>query len=348
VDFTITIVTRNRADDLADCLRAIAAQDYPAEAYEVIVADNGSTDDTRERAEEMAGAFANFDYIYDSRPGQLVGWHLALQKASGDITCFIDDDVRPSPTWLSGLAASFEDQNVGLATGPISLEFTRDRPDWLDHMTLGEPGGLTLPFLGLLDCGPAPREIPSNFVWGSNFSARRSLLTDVGGFHPCAMPGELIHFYGDGEIYPARSIASHGYTALYHPEAAVRHLVPPERLTLEAVSKKFETTGYARSFQTLRQSGVAYPDPTDSEISDIAERYFRNWEAAPPELKEAVTAGLSHGIRTHLQHFKDDPDFRRWVLRENYLDLDSCYDHPDLVAYQEKAGGPETDWRQGT
>ena len=344
----MTIVTRNRADSLKESLRSLTTQSYPPDRYEVIVADNGSTDRTRDVAEGMAGDFRNFRYLYDPQPGQLVGWHRALQVAKGSIACFIDDDVRPETTWLAGLASSYEDSNVGLATGPISLEFEADRPRWLDHMELGDRGGMTLPFLGLLDCGSTAREIPSNFVWGSNFSARRSLIMKVGGFHPGAMPGDLLHFYGDGEIYVGRAIAVAGNMAAYHPGASVRHIIPPERLTLAAVTKKFETTGYARSFQTLRQSGAEYTNPTDDEIVNIARRYFRDWGGAPDDLKQAVIDGLATGIRNHLHHFIDDPDFRRWVLRDNYLDLDQCYDHPALIAYQVASDRSEKDWRAGT
>jgi len=347
VDFTVTVVTKNRSRNLKSCFDALSAQAFPGDRYEVIVADNGSTDDTRQVAEQAADTFSHFRYIFDARPGQLVGYHRALTSAIGDISCFIDDDVRPAPGWLSALSEVYGDPAVGLGTGPITLHLPEDAPDWLDHLVLGEPGGQTLPYLGMLDAGPKLREVPGNLVWGTNFSVRRSLALEVGGFHPTAMPAELLHFYGDAEVYLAQAVCDYGLKALYHPGASVQHVIPAERLTLSSVGRKFETTGYARSFQTLRQSGTAYPEPTDGEISDIAKRYFRDWDAAPDDLKQAVADGLAKGIRSHLKHFIDDPDFRRWVLRENYLDLDSCYDHPDLIAYQANAGGPETDWRQG-
>jgi len=123
VDFTVTIVTRNRAESLKECLRSLKAQSYSSDRYEVIVVNNGSTDHTRDVVEDMAGGFSHFQYLYDVRPGQLVGWHRALQVAQGSIACFIDDDVRPERTWLAALATNYEDPNVGLATGPIGLEF---------------------------------------------------------------------------------------------------------------------------------------------------------------------------------------------------------------------------------
>jgi glucosyl-dolichyl phosphate glucuronosyltransferase len=343
VDFTITITTCNRADGLRRGLEALAAQTFAHERIEVIVADNGSSDHTRSVADEFAARVPNFHYLYDARPGQLVGWHGALAIAQGDIACFIDDDVRPEPGWLAALAEAYRDPQVGLATGPIRLSFASKPPDWLAAMTLGEPGSQTLPFLGLLDCGARVRDIPGNFVWGSNFTVRRSVLLDARGFHPGAMPWPLIRFYGDGEVHVGRTAEQRGHRALYHPGAAVVHDIPPGRLTFEAVGRKFTTTGCARAFQTLRASGQPFAAPGADEIRSIARRYFARADEAPRDLVDAVEAGLASGISMQREAFVADHLFRAWVLQPDYLDLARCYVHPDLVAAATNAG----DWRSG-
>jgi len=345
LDFSITITTCNRADSLRSGLDALALQTYPLEKVEIIVADNGSTDHTKDVADSFAGRFPNFRYIYDARPGQMVGWHRALPVAAGEVTCFIDDDVRPAPGWLSALAACYRDPRVGLATGPIRLAYDADPPDWIASMILGEPGRQTLPFLGGLDCGPSPRDIPGNFVWGTNFSVRRSVLVEVGGFHPCAMPWDLIRFYADGEIHVGRTAEQRGHLIVYHPQAAVEHHIPTARLTLDAVTRKFTTTGCARSYQTLRASGQTYPAPSADEIRAIARRYFRDPDTAPPALVEAVEIGLDQGMSQHRAAFINDPFFRDWVMRNNYLDLDAAYVHPDLSS---RGDAKASDWRSGT
>ena len=344
MDISVTIVTCNRAASLARSLAALAIQDFDRRNFEVIVADNGSTDHTKAVCDEYIHQFAHFKYIFDARPGQLVGWHQALEIAQGDITCFIDDDVRPTISWLSALNDAYAAPDVGMATGPITLSYKSEPPDWLSHMTLGEPGSQTLPYLGLLDIGNKTSEISGNFVWGSNFSVRRELLKQVGGFHPCAMPSRLLHFYGDGEIHVGREVTNRGHKVIYHPSAKVVHDIPAGRLTLEAVEKKFQTTGYARSFQTLRRAGDAYEEPSADEINEICQRYFRDPGNEPAALRQAVVEGLSSGFTRHLDNFKNDPAFRDWVLRENYLDLDTCYSHPDLTGFFRDGEG---DWRSG-
>jgi glycosyltransferase involved in cell wall biosynthesis len=345
VKFTVSITTCNRAESLARTLDAVRAQDLDAGAFEVIVADNGSTDDTKSVCDAARARIADFTYIHDARPGQLVGWHLALAKASGDITCFIDDDVCPDPTWLSALADAFAaDDQVGLATGPIRLAFEAPPPDWLAAMTLGEPGGQTLPFLGLLDAGSDVRDIPNNMVWGSNFAVRRQVLLEAGGFHPGAMPASLIRFYGDGEVHVGRAAGALGYKARYHPAAGVAHHIPARRMSLDAVYAKFVTSGCARAFQTLRAAGKAFAVPTNAEIAGIAAGYFREPGAAPGDLVARVEKGLKDGMAAQLDGFENDAEFRKWVLMDNYLDIDRCYSHPDLLSYQPSGAA---DWRSG-
>jgi len=344
VRFTVTITTCNRADSLARTLAAVAAQEFDPASVEVFVADNGSSDHTKAVCDEAAVKISNFKYIFDARPGQMVGWHLGLAVAGGDITCFIDDDVSPSPTWLAALEEVFGNQSVGLATGPIRLQYEAPPPDWLEHMTLGAPGAQTLPLLGLLDAGDAVRDIPHNMVWGSNFAVRRSVLLAAGGFHPCAMPASLIHFYGDGEVHVGRAASAAGHKAAYHPMALVDHHIPAARMSLGAVHAKFITAGCARASQTLRQIGAAFEAPTNGEIHAIAINYFQTPSEAPPQLVAMVEKGLKQGINAQLDAFSNDPQFRDWVLMENYLDIDRAYVHPDLLSYGGTAGH---DWRSG-
>ena len=80
MNFTVTITTCNRAASLARTLGAVRYQDYDPSSFQVIVADNGSTDKTKTVCDEAASWFKDFTYIYDARPGQLVGWHQALSE----------------------------------------------------------------------------------------------------------------------------------------------------------------------------------------------------------------------------------------------------------------------------
>jgi glycosyltransferase involved in cell wall biosynthesis len=346
MDITVIITTVNRADGLAKGLDALLTQDVQHSSFEVIVADNGSTDHTQKVCDHYAPKFENFTYLYDGRPGQIVGWHRAVAISKGEVCCFIDDDVCPKSTWLSGVKDSFQDPDVGLATGPIQLAFEVEPPDWVRFMVIGEPGAQTLPVFGLLDCGDETRNIPGNFVWGSNFTVRKSCLLEVKGFHPCAMPARLLKFHGDGEVHVGRSVEALGRRVLYNPAISVVHHIPTTRLSFQSIKSKFITTGFTRSFALLRQLRQPYELPSKEEFRAMALRYFPDPENTPEELIQIVYGGLLDGISTHLQNFINDAKFREWVLHDNYLDLNKCYVHPALLERTTSRG--TIDWRSGS
>ena len=116
------------------------------------------------------------------------------------------------------------------------------------------------------------------------------------------------------------------------------------RMSLDAVHAKFFTSGCARAFQTLRASGAPFQLPSDEETAAIAVRYFRDPAMAPRELVARVENGLKDGMTAQLEGFQTDREFRKWVLMDNYLNIDRCYTHPDLLTYRAGADG---DWRMG-
>jgi hypothetical protein len=82
---------------------------------------------------------------------------------------------------------------------------------------------------GMLEFGDEIKEIPVDFVWGSNFLIRRQALIEAGGFHPGGMPRNLFHFTGDGDVALGRILGQAGLKALYHQGAAVAHHLPAFR-----------------------------------------------------------------------------------------------------------------------
>ncbi|NQV55050.1 MAG: glycosyltransferase family 2 protein, partial [Rhodospirillales bacterium] len=131
---SVVIATHNRAQSLAKCLAALAKFDYPMSELEVIVSDNASSDATEAVAEGFKKVFPNFAYLFDPRPGQLVGWHRGLAAAKSEIVAFIDDDIRPIRSWASAIEETFNDAAIGLATGKIIPEFLESPPDWHQHL----------------------------------------------------------------------------------------------------------------------------------------------------------------------------------------------------------------------
>jgi glycosyltransferase involved in cell wall biosynthesis len=102
VDASIIIPARNEAASIGCVVEAVLAQQTPDRCIEVIVADDGSTDDTRARA-EAAGALV-IELPAGEEPGNPAALrNRAAQAARGRILIFLDADCMPAPGWLSAI-----------------------------------------------------------------------------------------------------------------------------------------------------------------------------------------------------------------------------------------------------
>jgi glycosyltransferase involved in cell wall biosynthesis len=342
-DLSVIIATRNHAQKLSGTLLALIQQDLPPTRFEVIVADNGSTDATRTVCETFAKIMPNLRFVSDPRPGQLVGWHTALLAAEGDALAFIDDDVRPKPGWASAVARTFADPTVGLATGPIDPLFDAQPPAWQHALILDNECGRWSGLWGALDFGNTTRDIPPDFVWGSNFLVRKRALVQVGGFHPGNMPLALFRFVGDGDVAAGRPIAAAGWRVVYEPEARVLHHMPVNRLGAQEVKNWITGEGIVTSYLVLRRLAAEHPTASradlidlvrqaipDNRVAEIGRGYLRRKMELPDDIRTVFETSGPVGFHLHQAAFADDPAFAEWVLRPNYLDIDACYSHPAL------------------
>jgi len=99
---SIVIPVYNGAETLPGCLQALLAQTLPADQCEVIVVDDGSTDNTA----EVARGFG-VRVISQPNAGPAAARNRGAEAAQGDILLFTDADCIPAPDWASRMAAAF-------------------------------------------------------------------------------------------------------------------------------------------------------------------------------------------------------------------------------------------------
>ena len=197
----------------------------------------------------------NLRYYYDSTPGLHVGRHFGVRHARSDILVYADDDIEAFPPWLEAIAENFEDTETVLVGGKNLPKFESDPPDWLlDMWRTNGNGSKILGYLSLLDLGEKQKEISPQYVFGCNFSIRKSVLLEAGGFHPDAFPQELIRFRGDGESYVSNYIKSKKLTTVYNPKASVYHWVPKTRMTVEYLCHRAFIQGISDSYTDFRKA----------------------------------------------------------------------------------------------
>src|SRR6516164_7977167 len=208
MDVSLIICTRDRCRQLVLCLESVRGLTFDR-PWELIVVDNGSTDETATIvAEFIKTANLRATYLFEPTPGKSAGLNTALKLANGQILAFTDDDCYPAPDFLSKVWSAFDDRSVGYIGGRVMLHDPADYP-----ITINES---TTPITY-----PARSFVCAGCIQGANMAFRRRVLFDIGGFDPAFGPGAS--FPAAEEIEAVSRASAMGWKGGYNPEVVVRH-----------------------------------------------------------------------------------------------------------------------------
>lgn len=102
--FSVVICNYNYARFVGDAIRSALEQDYPADRLEVIVVDDGSTDESRTVYAQFAGD-TRFTAVLQQNRGQTATYEAGVRRATGDFVCLLDSDDQYLPGKLRRVAA---------------------------------------------------------------------------------------------------------------------------------------------------------------------------------------------------------------------------------------------------
>jgi len=226
---TVLIATHNRASRLRKTLEALLAQQAPAGlGWEILVADNGSTDDTLEVFRTMAmRAEGRLRYVFEPRLGKSRALNAGIAVARGAVIALTDDDVSPAVDWVAAAASVLDKWGVDGAGGRIRPRWEAEPPSWL----LESPR--LLDYLAIMEHDrPAMMPVPAGKypqVWGANMVYRRAALQALGGFDVNLGPVGGRRFCNE-DVDTVRRMLQSGRAVAYDPGLTVFHRIPRARL----------------------------------------------------------------------------------------------------------------------
>jgi GT2 family glycosyltransferase len=243
-DIRIAVCTNRSPGAIRECLEALLEQ---AGAESVVLVTSGLAElDVAAHRDAFGGTV-----LAESRPGLSLARNRALEAAR-DVIAFVDDDAVVAEGWWDALRRRWDEAPADVACigGPIRPRYSVDPPPWFSD---GIAHTLTL-----LDRGAEVRDLdPSEeAVYGANISFRVEPLRAAGGFDPAlGHSGERVFFAEEDEV--ERALVRAGHRVRYVPDAAVWHVIPPERLTRGSFLRRRFAFGKALGMRRGRTRGVA-------------------------------------------------------------------------------------------
>ncbi|MEM9986473.1 MAG: glycosyltransferase, partial [Bacteroidota bacterium] len=168
---SVVIAARNEADHISTLMESLAAQNYPAEKFEIILVDDSSEDSTRAQAWLWAEKIEQLRIISSTPPPNTWAYKKAalrtgIAAAKGEIIVQTDADCQMGPHWLEAIAAHFG-PNTALVSGPVLLSHGAG---WLERLQCLEMMGLVALGAGAMAAGKP------NLVNGANLAFRKDLF----------------------------------------------------------------------------------------------------------------------------------------------------------------------------
>ncbi len=207
MDLSIVVCTRNRGTLLEAALSHFDRVHLP-ECTELVLVDNGSTDDTPDILERYADRHARTTVVSAPRKGLAIARNAGIRASSGRIVAFTDDDCYPDPGFAVKTLECFAESNLGYVGGRILLWDKADLPITIQprsERVAIAPGSFIEP----------------GFIHGANFALRRDVFEAIGPFDERLGAGTPLHC-GEDLDQLARASAA-GFHGAYDPRILVYH-----------------------------------------------------------------------------------------------------------------------------
>jgi len=272
---SVVVPVYNGADTIALCIESLLQQDYPSDAYDIIIVENGSIDNTTSIVQKYPVRL-----FHSSIRGPAAARNFGIARSNADIIAFTDADCIAHPRWLSELVPEYQDPEVGGIGGSILpyehaernfVEIFSEEHSPLTNFTSGEHEFLP-------------------HLYTANASYRQRILNEVGGFNPNVITGQDVDISWRVQLQTKTRLH-------YAPDAIIYH---HHRSTRVGLARQYRRYGFGEIvLDTMYGKYPGYPRNRNYQLRRIC-----NQLAALP--RYALSIGLRQfrlalGKTTHYQ-----------------------------------------------
>jgi glycosyltransferase involved in cell wall biosynthesis len=195
---SVVVCAYNAEETLGQCLDSLTRCDYPE--LEVIVCDDGSTDETA----AIARAFEGFRVLDLPHGGLSAARNAGIEASTADVVAFLDADAVAHPEWPFHLALALEDESVGAVGGPnLPMEDAR----FVERAIAASPGNP----IHVLVTDDSAEHVP-----GCNMAFKKDALGAVHWFDP-------VYTAAGDDVDVCWKLLEKGYEIAFAAAAQIRH-----------------------------------------------------------------------------------------------------------------------------
>lgn len=251
---SIIIATHNRVDSLTLLLKELTKQFKSFEyrdAFEIILVNNNSNDSTKLLVESYQKSLP-IKYLEEEVQGLCRAQNTGILESSGNLICFIDDDVIPGENWLAEVykIAYYSDLRKAQGfCGKIKAKVETEIPEWLNFTA---PFSITPSVFPFHDYGDEELRYP--FIYkgrevhnpiGANFMFTKKVFEDYDLFREDLGAGSQEGFGKHGDTEFTRYLLNNSVEIFYKPSLTVTHPVDKERITKEYIRTWYKKSGFS-------------------------------------------------------------------------------------------------------
>lgn len=284
---SVIIPTYNRSRLLRLAIESVLAQTYPA--IEIIVVDDGSTDDTAAMLEQYAGRLT---YIRQANQGGTAARNAGLRAASGEYLTFLDHDDLMLPTKI--------ERQVQMLNARPEIGLVHCRWHFIDQ------DGNRLDKIGVLPEGDVLKRLVCGcFLWSGGPLIRRQCLDKVGLFDEAIWSSDWDMWMRIAQAgYPFGCVQEPLGSYRILPDSTMSDVARTEQADVAILDKVFADPHLPADVATVKNQAYAI------WRFWLSRRYYATgcWDAAQRNLAKALTL--------HPQLLKDHMEFLQTLCNE--------------------------------